>query len=512
VSGDTVGPPPSASEDELARFFELSLDLLVVAGFDGYFRRLNPAWPRTFGWTLDELFATPSIDFVHPDDRDKTLTARARLKDGVPATGLVNRYRCKDGSYRWLQWMSVAYLDRGFVYAVARDVTEQHQASEERERLQGQLIFSERLASVGRLAAGVAHEINNPLAFLMANLSFAIEQVASPVRSTKGDEELTSVLKEALAGAQRIANIVRDLKTFTRPQASPAASVRLEAVLELSINMVSNDLRHRARVVKDFGDTPPVAADEARLMQVIVNLLVNAAQSIPEGSAHANEVRVRTFTDGAGRAVAEIHDTGSGISPDVMPHIFDPFFTTKPVGTGTGLGLSISRSLVTGLGGELTVQSEVGKGTVARVALPPAAASAPRPSAGAAPELSFAEQTARVLVVDDEPAVGAALQRMLVGLEVTVVTGAGDALRLLREGQRFDVILADVMMPDITGIELYETLARELPEMARRMVFITGGAFTPRARAFLDTVPNPRTDKPFDPHHLRELIQGRLDR
>src|SRR5688572_15934026 len=144
------------SSDELDRFFELSLDLLVVAGFDGYFKRLSPSWCRTLGWSVDELMSRPSLDFVHPDEREKTLSARARLKDGIPAEGLVNRYQCKDGSYRWLQWMSVAYLDKGLVYAVARDITAARQAADEREALQQQLIFSERMASVGRLAGGVA--------------------------------------------------------------------------------------------------------------------------------------------------------------------------------------------------------------------------------------------------------------------------------------------------------------------------------------------------------------------
>ncbi len=244
----------------------------------------------------------------------------------------------------------------------------------------------------------------------------------------------------------------------------------------------------------------------ARLGQVVLNLLINAAQAIPEGHLAEHEIRLVTRTDASGRAVLEVRDTGVGIPADIADRIFDPFFTTKPTGVGTGLGLSICRSIVLALGGEIRAESRPGAGTTLRVSLPaaPAAAGEVEPS----PPPASTCRRGRVLVVDDEPAVAAAIKRVLASQHEVTVRGSGEeALEAIARGERFDAIVCDLMMPRMTGMDLHASLARLAPEQASRIVVLTGGAFTDRAREFLEHVPLPRCEKPFDVQGLRDLVR-----
>ena len=497
-------------------FFEMSLDNICIAGIDGYFKRLNPSWTRTLGWTAEELMSKPSIEFVHPDDREATLAGRNELQGGATMGPLINRYLCKDGTFRWFEWRSVAHLDRGVVYAAARDVTEQKQAAERlreakeiQEKLQRQLIFADRMASVGTLAAGVAHEINNPLACVMANATLIFDEIQTlgPETPSETFAELREMVSEVQGAAERIRKIIRGLKTFARAEVERRAVIDVRPVLELSIDMAFNEIRHRARLVKDYGETPLVDEDEARLAQVFINLLVNAAQAVSEGGHTANEIRVLTSTDARGRAVIEIRDTGPGIPATMIDRIFDPFFTTKPVGVGTGLGLFICHNIVTSMGGEITVVSEETRRTTFRVALPAALAEERAPVAPAGVRAKEAVACAAVLVVDDDPTLGVVLRRVLRDHEVTVVTTAKEALDLLASGKHFDVIFSDLIMPERSGMAFHDELVRRFPDAAARVVFVSGGAFTPLASAFLDRVTNERIEKPFDPERVREIVQ-----
>jgi nitrogen-specific signal transduction histidine kinase/CheY-like chemotaxis protein len=392
---------------------------------------------------------------------------------------------------------------------VFRDLTDEHHAAAIQTQYQQQLILADRMASVGTLAAGVAHEINNPLTYVTANLDLAIEEIravsgGSASGRLKGLEEL---LLEAREGNARVTKIVRGLKTFSRIEEERSAVIDLIPVLELSINMAFNEIRHRARLVKEYGGLPLVDADDARLGQVFINLLVNAAQALPEASTDENEIRIVTSTGPHGEAVVEIRDTGPGIPPAVLARIFDPFFTTKAVGVGTGLGLAICHNIISGMHGQISVRSEVGKGTTFRIALPASATQLPvLPSSASSIELAPATH-GRVLVLDDEPGVGLAVRRVLREHDVTVVGTGQAALNRIVAGENFDVILSDLMMPGMSGMEFYAELVRLAPKMASRVVFVTGGAFTPEANAFLDRVANERMEKPFHFKHLRELVR-----
>jgi signal transduction histidine kinase len=384
----------------------------------------------------------------------------------------------------------------------------------ERRKMQEQLLISDRMASVGTLAAGVAHELNNPLATVVANLELAskeLARVADEFQMTDRLQEISEELHDARDGADRLKHIVRDLKIFSRATDDERRGpVDVKRVLESSLRMAWNEIRHRARLVKDYGNIPPVEANEARLGQVFLNLIVNAAHAIREGNTEQNLIRVSTGVEAStGRVAVDIRDSGSGIPPDNLSRIFDAFFTTKPIGVGTGLGLSICHRIVSGLSGEIHVESEVGKGTTFRVLLLPSV----RAVDGLTSVLAVAPPIRRgkVLVIDDDPMVARSLGRMLGHEhEVTIVLSAGDAHRRVVAGERYDVILCDLMMPQMTGMDLHAEFLRTVPEQASQMVFLTGGAFTPGARTFLDGVPNQRVEKPFDTQHLRSIINDRI--
>ncbi len=283
-------------------------------------------------------------------------------------------------------------------------------------------------------------------------------------------------------------------------------------VLESTLRLAWNEVRHRAELVKEYGDIPPVTADESRLGQVFLNLVVNAAQAIPEGNARHHRIGIRTSVDERGRVAIRFSDTGPGIPRELRADLFTPFFTTKPAGVGTGLGLAICQRIVHSFGGEITVESELGRGTAFCVLLPPAPAAVAPPIADASPSVSTA-QRARVLTVDDDHLVTVAIGRVLGrDHDVTTVDNAQAALDLLASGARYDVVLCDLMMPQISGMDFFRLLERDYPEQAARVVFVTGGAFTPLAREFLDGVTNPRLDKPFDSLALRSLVNGFMAR
>jgi PAS domain S-box-containing protein len=396
-------------------------------------------------------------------------------------------------------------------------------ANRERERMHAQLMLADRMSSMGMLAAGVAHEINNPLAYAMANLELVARDLplvlAAEVARTAGQPEVANVpsleelgerVQQAREGTARVRDIIRDLKLFSRVDEHTMGLVDVRHVLDASVRMIWNEIKHRGRLVRDYGEIPLVMANEARLGQVVLNLLTNAVQALPERWDDRSEIRVVGRSDEAGRAVIEIQDTGSGIAPEHLTHIFDPFFTTKPIGIGTGLGLPICQTIVTALGGEIFVDSMPGQGTTFRVALPPAAGRpAVKPAAAAGPRPAPGQRV-RILVVDDEKPMCELLRHALAPHEVVTETDGAAALARLRSGERFDLIFCDVMMPQMTGQVFYEQLREFAPAVADRVIFMTGGAFTPGTRDFLQHVANPRLEKPFDLPVLQQLVREQL--
>ena len=445
--------------------------------------------------------------------------------------GMINGERQlvrRDGKTRVAEFVSVPLLFDGApaVVSIARDVTEER-------LLQGRLQLNDRLASVGTLAAGIAHEINNPLAFVMSNLSFLSEEMRRsqlsleaggggtpapgvPRQRSRTETDLVEwqeVLSEAYEGAERVRRVVHQLRMFSRPDEDRLSPVDVHQILESVVIMAANEIRHRALLQKDFGTVPMVMANEGKLSQVFLNLVMNAAQAIPEGQAHNNVIRLITRRLDPGRVLIEVQDTGSGIPPEALGRIFDPFFTTRRRREGTGLGLSICHGIITNLGGEISVESEMGKGSTFKVVLPSLEPrTRPRP-AGIPTPIQISTRRGRVLVVDDEPGVGKVLRRILKEHEGEVAAGGRQALeRLQQEPDHFDAVLCDVMMPDLGGKDLYEAVRRTHSGLERRFIFVSGGAFTANAREFLETIPNPKLEKPFNEPVLRQIVQELVSR
>jgi signal transduction histidine kinase len=396
----------------------------------------------------------------------------------------------------------------------------------ERKGMEARLEEAERLASLGRVVAGVGHEINNPLAYVTLNVESVRETLAHLAHDAGTDdarqeplekyrarlEKLLAAVADCETGLERIRQVASNLRSLSRQSDSLKANVALDEVLDGARAMVRNQVQQRATLVRQYDRLPTVFGHAGRLGQVFVNLLVNAAQSIPEGQQDRHRITVRATAD-RDQIRVEIEDTGRGIPSDILPHIFEPFFTTRHDDEGgTGLGLSISRQIVLAHGGELAVESRVGRGTVARVTLPVAhGTSSPKNADKPAEPAPSAPKRGRVLVVDDDPLVSRALSSLL-RREHDVVERhrAIEALDLLRSGEAFDVILCDVLMPDMDGAAFYEALLRSLPAAADRAIFMTGGAFTPRTSAFVENVKVPVIAKPFDATKLRELVRGRV--
>jgi signal transduction histidine kinase len=401
--------------------------------------------------------------------------------------------------------------------AVDRELREVRVRAEQ-ARMREWLVISDRMASAGTLAAGVAHEINNPLAVVLTNLDLSInafnrlraeaqEMAAdSPTANRLGSliAQLEDPLGDAREAGQRIRDIVRDVKLFSRPDDRASGPVDVRRVIDSSCRLAWNEIRHRARLVKQYDDVPMVHANESRLGQVFLNLLVNAAQAMPEGHHDGSEIRVTTSTAPDGNAVVRVADTGMGIAREHLERIFDPFFTTKPIEIGTGLGLAICHRIIAELGGRIAVESEVGKGTTFQLELPAARES---PGLVKVQSVPPAARRARLLVVDDEATLARALRRgLLEHHDVVILTSGAEAAEHVARGARFDAILLDVMMPDMPGWEVYERIRRVAPDQADRTIFVTGGAFTEKACEFLRRVQNPRIDKPIDMAALLAMV------
>jgi signal transduction histidine kinase/ActR/RegA family two-component response regulator len=464
----------------------------IVIHRDGALLHVNPAARRLFrpGGTptaLADLVVDPALmpaaveGQAHTVERELAITAGATVPVEM-STGLID------------------FAGGPAVVTVVRDLSA-------RRQLRERLVVTERLVSLGTLAAGVAHEINNPLSVVLWNLELLRDELA--MAGVAG--EARKMVAEAMDAGERVRGIVADMRTLSRTPGPRPGPVDLVRAIDRALQLAAGTLKHRARIVRDYQQVPTVLADESRLVQVIINLLTNAADAIPADRAGQGTITVSTHVDASGGVVASVRDDGVGIPAELQQRIFDPFFTTKEVGVGTGLGLSISHNLVTSMDGRLGLESEPGRGTTVSVTLQ--AARDPAPTRRSEPMAQLRKRSAaRILIVDDEAAIGAVATRLLGRAhDVSAVTSGRQALARLDAGERFDLVLCDLLMPEMTGLDLHARLRLQFPDQAARVVFMTGGVGQ-EARDAATRLPAVVLDKPLNARALTAFIDDYLAR
>jgi signal transduction histidine kinase len=443
--------------------------------------------------------------------------ARVRTKEAV-GKSLADIFSLVNADGSAADTASAHVLRRGFFAAASDARVVAFTNVSDRMQLEKRLGAAERLVSVGAMAAGTAVEIDSPLTYVISNMSAATDRIES-IRARLGEtadeqsaalaelSELGEILREASEGAERVRGIVHELHRFAGARSRAATLVDLPNVLDLAVHAIDAMVNTRARIRREYGTTPFVRANEGELTQLFTNLLSNAADSIDEGTPEKNDIRIITFTDEIGCAVVEVRDTGHGVSPQQLTHVFDRSFTTRAFGEDRGLGLSICRGIVQSLRGEITMESTLGEGTCVRVVLPPTRPAEKTRAMLRGGALPNAGRRGKILIIDDEPAVARSTARVLTrDHDVFVENEGGRALERLLSDESFDVILCDLAMPGISGADLYETIASTRPELVGKFVFLTGGAYSREARAFLDGVPNVSLQKPFSIESLRKIL------
>jgi signal transduction histidine kinase len=406
--------------------------------------------------------------------------------------------------------------------------------------LLGPRVSEDRLRAVGRLAASLAHEVNNPLTFVLANLESlreshqairrfirklrvdlatreaitpqSFEQITTDANLQEVIDDTADMLTDCYKGMHRIQDIARSLGTFSRADDKQAEMTDITRVVDDACAMVFNQIRYRARLVKRFEPIPMVAAFPGRIVQALVNMLTNAAEAIDGGPYDKHRIIVSTHLEGD-HVVVGVSDTGMGIQEDSRDRIFTPGFTTKAHEGGMGLGLTACSRVAQEHGGRLEVHHLPDRGTRFELVIPiDTGLSAIEQRRESHPISEAPLKRSRLLIVDDDAMVLSALRRRLRRRYDTVtVLGGAEALARLSEDPGFDSIVCDLMMPEVDGKSFYNAIKKDHPELADRIVFMSGGAFTPRLRKFAAAVPNPVLQKPVSREDLESMLAAHRD-
>lgn len=488
------------SQGQIQAIVNNNSDALVVVDQEGKLKFINPAGEQLFERSAEEMEGEL---FGFPIGAN-TSTELQIVRKGKP-------------HFTEMRVSKLNWQGEPCFLASLRDITDRKRA----ENLQSQLARADRLAAVGQLAAGVAHEVNNPAGVVLGCLQTLNEEVAQ-VQSQIRDlsipqqpqlllrlDDISDMLRDSKDGLARITSLIKELSAFSRSDQDELELLDINSLVESVCAMTFNKIRYRAQLQKTFGEIPKIVGERGKLAQVLTNLLLNAAQAIEEGNSQKNHVKISTSLENDEIRI-RIRDTGAGIPKSQFTQIFEPFYTTKPREVGTGLGLSLSGEIVRRHGGQITVESTMNVGSEFTVSLPVANNLVARPEERRQPS-QLPQRRARILIIDDEEPLLKVYKRLLKKRhEVVTVPSGRRALELLQQDAAFEVVLCDLMMPEIDGVGVFEGLAEIAPALQERTIFCTGGIFSPRTREFLEAVPNVVLEKPIPPEDLFDEIDALL--
>jgi PAS domain S-box-containing protein len=481
----------------LAKAWEQAWDPIEICDADGLVNFVNPAFDRAIRKSGPSLQGETSQIIVQNPE------ILAVLQSGTSSTETRSIADTETGQVREYQVTLSPVTDEqgklSRIVIIHRDITER--LEHEREVMQ-----LDRLASLGTMAAGMAHEINNPLTYIQANLQQIVEVL--PGGSVSDRKDLEILAAECLTGIRRIAEIVSSLQDGARPNHSKVGPVELKDLVESCLRVVEHEISRKAVLDLKMPLEPVyVEGNEAKLSQVLINLILNGVAAMESARADSNRLSIRIRHE-KGAVLLEVSDTGAGITRENLNKIFNPFYTTKPVGEGLGLGLAISYRIITGMGGTIVATSEAGIGSTFRVSLRALAPVLSNASGGKDP-LPSSAVASRILIIDDLPAIGRALARILRSHDVTCVHTVDEALRQIKD-RDFDVVLCDIMMPVMTGLELRALIQKTHPALAERFIFVTGGIFSEVDQESAIGSGCPVIPKPVDREELLAAVQSVL--
>lgn len=466
----------------------------------------NRSAAELFGVDRCFLIGISVAELFHPEDTAALLANTSRVEEGECVAPHEYKAIARDGSALIIELSSVPLEYDGELTALCfgRDVTE-------RKREEQRLLQADRLSALGMLASGMAHSINNPLTYVLLNLEHLSRRLPGLAAEPSAVGDVLARLAEAREGAERMAAIVKRMRSFARTDETSARVLDLRSVLESVIELVGHEVHHRGRLTTRFEVVPPVLANESKIEQICLGLLLFAAQMLPDDADKRREVRLSLAADERKFAVLEVICEGCLVTDNDLEALLQPFATSDE-GRTFGFGLNVCRSLVEQLGGQIEAVSLPGTGLLLRTAIPCVSLQRlTEPKASTSPPSSrptVSRGKARVLVVDDDPGVGRALRLMLEEEhEVQTVVRPREALQELLSDSGYDLIFCDLMMPELSGMDIYQVLRFNRPGYESRIVFMTAGAFTPAARRFLAQVPNQRIEKPFNLRSLQRLVQ-----
>jgi PAS domain S-box-containing protein len=446
------------------RTWDLSPDLLGALNSKGYFETSNPAWRTILGWSEDEVASMSIFELLHPDDVEHTRAGFELTLVGQPAIRFVNRYRCKDGSYRYISWVGIQ--EDGYVYCTGRDITAEREAEIELSKAQDALRQAQKVEAIGQLTGGIAHDFNNLLTGIIGSLGLVRRRMA-----TNNLDDIPRLMDAASAAALRAAALTHRLLAFGRRQSLDTRPNDVNRIVTGIEDLLQRTMGERIELVcRLSNDLWAASTDANQLESALLNLAINARDAMPNGGRLTIET-ANVQLDGEYVAVS-VSDTGIGMPPEVLEKALDPFFTTKPVGEGTGLGLSVIYGFTKQSRGHLRIYSEVGQGTTVRLYLP-------RALQDAIDLKPVALETPRghgetILVVEDDATVRSIISDVLRDLGYNVLTAADArfAIPLLQSEEAIDLLISDVILPHVNGRKLAETARTLRP--ALKVLFVSG--------------------------------------